>query len=366
MLGPAMKHRLLLPLLASVTCLAAWNADASAATEKPLHAAPSGAHAKVKAKAKAKVLKPKVKATPALMSKGKIDPTDALLSPAKVETKPAPSKGKAEAHPLKGKVALADKETKAKEEEAPAAKKHAKPSFWLAAAPHVPLALVEGEAIHPVGQRGKSCGDESRWAAPLSHWKAVDAWGQVTGVFRVAGSDLYDVTQCHEVFFEGQKGEGPGVLFVSEDSGWKPGKSALWKASAAEKKRFESFVGGVEQTFVDKKPQGVAGPLARRTLYFDVPAVEGRPQHWAISGGPILVVAYLGEHGHWKASTVRPPLGLAKSYKPVSVVDMNGDGVPELVYHSDDGPSYADAVLSLNPGSMAWDDAAASPGGATL
>jgi hypothetical protein len=50
----------------------------------------------------------------------------------------------------------------------------------------------------------------------------------------------------------------------------------------------------------------------------------------------------------------------------VSVLDMNGDGVPELVYHSDDGPSYADAVLSLNPTSMAWDDTAESPGGATL
>lgn len=362
MLGPAMKHRLLLPLLASVTCLAAWNTDASAAPEKPLHRTPSGAHGKAKVKVKAKA-----KATPALMSKGKVDPVEALLSKSRVDTtKAAPNKSKVEAHPVKGKIAPTEKDARARDEEAPAAKKHVKPSFWLAAAPHVPLARVDGEAIHPVGERGKTCGDESRWAAPLSHWKAVDSWGQVTGVFRVAGSDLYDVTQCHEVFFEGQKGEGPGVLFVSEDSGWKPSKSAMWKPSVAEKKHFERFVGGVEQTFIDRKPQGLAGPLARRTLYFDVPAASGRPQHWAISGGPILVVAYLGEHGHWKASTVRPPLGLAKSYKPVSVLDMNGDGTPELVYHSDDGPSYADAVLSLNPGSMAWEDTAESPGGATL
>lgn len=325
-----MKHPLVLPLLASVTCLAAWNADAFAAPEKTVPRPLVAVHAKAKSKA-------------------------------------PPSKSKAEAHPAKAKIVLAEKDAKAKEDEAQAAaKKHPKASFWLAANPHVPLALVDGEAIRNVGQRGKNCGAESRWAAPMSHWKAVDQWGQVTGVFRVAGSDLYDVTQCHEVFFEGQKGEGPGVLFVSEDSGWAQGKSAMWKPSIAEKKRFERFVGGVEQSFIDKKPQGKAGPLGRRTLYFDVPAASGRPQHWAVSGGPILVVAYLGERGHWKASTVRPPLGLAKSYKPVSVLDMNGDGVPELVYHSDDGPSFADAVLSLNPGSLGWDDAAESPGGASL
>jgi hypothetical protein len=343
MLGPAMKHHLVLPLLASVTCLVAWDANASAAPEKPLHRTAQVGHGKTK-----------LKAAPSLSGKSRLEPS--FASKSKPEAKSA----------AKAKIAPAEKDAKARDDEAQATKKHAKPSFWLATAPHVPLALVDGEAIHNVGERGKTCGPESRWAAPLSHWKAVDSFGQVTGVFRVAGSDLYDVTQCHEVFFEGQKGEGPGVLFVSEDSGWAPGKSAMWKPSVAEKKHFERFLGGVEQSFIDKKPVGVAAPLGRRTLYFDVPAVAGRPQHWAVSGGPILVVAYLGAHGKWKASTVRPPLGLAKSYKPVSVLDMNGDGVPELVYHSDDGPSYADAVLSLNPASLGWDDAAESPGGATL
>lgn len=343
MLGPAMKHHLVLPLIASVTCLAAWDANASAAPEKPLHRTAQVAHGKTK-----------LKTAPSLSGKSRQEPS--FASKSKPEAKSS----------AKAKIAPAEKDAKAKDDEAQATKKHVKPSFWLATAPHVPLALVDGDAIKAVGERGKTCGPESRWAAPLSHWKAVDSFGQVTGVFRVAGSDLYDVTQCHEVFFEGQKGEGPGVLFVSEDSGWAQGKSAMWKPSLAEKKHFERFLGGVEQSFIDKKPAGLAGPLGRRTLYFDVPALAGRPQHWAVSGGPILVVAYLGAHGHWKASTVRPPLGLAKSYKPVSVLDMNGDGVPELVYHSDDGPSYADAVLSLNPASLGWDDAAESPGGATL
>jgi hypothetical protein len=353
-----MKHHLVLPLIASVTCLAAWDANASAAPEKPVHHAAQAARSKGKHKA-----------SPVASSKT----PSAASKTAPLACKAPSLSGKASSQSVfdvksekKAKIATSEKDVKAKDDDAQATKKHAKPSFWLATAPHVPLALVDGDAIKAVGERGKSCGPESRWAAPLSHWKAVDSFGQVTGVFRVAGSDLYDVTQCHEVFFEGQKGEGPSALFVSEDSGWAPGKSAMWKPSLAEKKHFERFLGGVEQSFIDKKPTGLAGPLGRRTLYFDLPAAAGRPQHWAVSGGPILVVAYLGAHGHWKASTVRPPLGLAKSYKPVSVLDMNGDGVPELVYHSDDGPSYADAVLSLNPSSLGWDDTAESPGGATL
>ena len=34
-----------------------------------------------------------------------------------------------------------------------------KASFWLATDPHVPLAVVNGDAIHSVGKRGKECGD---------------------------------------------------------------------------------------------------------------------------------------------------------------------------------------------------------------
>jgi hypothetical protein len=262
-----------------------------------------------------------------------------------------------------------------------AAPKHAKASYWLAADPHVPLATVEGKAIHSVGKRGKECGAASRWALPKSRWNAVDAWGRTTGVFEVAGSETFDLTGCNEVSFAPRSGK-PGVgLFVSADSPYTPGESASYTPSNLEKKRFEHFLGTMEGSWVNQRPLGKLVPWGKRTAFFQVtlpknPTLEGRvdgagkpieqPKHWAVAGGPILVVAYLGQKGQWKAASVKAPLGLADSYTPIAVFDMNGDGLPEIVVRVTDGPSFADKVLSLDPATMSWEAAAESPGGAAL
>lgn len=254
-------------------------------------------------------------------------------------------------------------------------------SFWLAADPHVPLATVEGKAIRSVGKRGKSCGAASRWANPGSRWHAVDAYGQTTGLFEVTGSEAFDVTACHEVSFTARSGK-PGVgLFVSDDSGYTPAESASYAPSVPEKKRFDRFLGTMESSFVNQRPLGKLVPLAKRSLFFQFAApknaswdgrVDGdgkpieRPKRWAVAGGPMLVVAYLGEKGRWHAASVKTPLGLADSYTPVAVFDMNGDGVPEIVVRVTDGPSFADKVLSLNSETMTWEEAAESPGGGAL
>jgi hypothetical protein len=256
-----------------------------------------------------------------------------------------------------------------------------KPSYWLAAEPHVPLAVVDGKEMRSVGKRGKSCGSANRWAKPKSRWHAVDAWGQISGNFEVAGSELYDVTNCRELTFAARSGKPGAGLFVSEDSSYKPGESAAYAPSVAEKKRFEKFLGAVEGAYVYHQPIGNIVPWGKRTMFFHFAPpkdaswegrVDGagkpieRPRHWVVVGGPLLVVGYLGEHGRWHAATVKPPLGLTDSYQPVAVFDMNGDGVPEIVYRSNDGPSYADTVMALSPETMTWADAVESPGGATL
>lgn len=254
-------------------------------------------------------------------------------------------------------------------------------AFWLAADPHVPLAVVEGKAIRSVGKRGKDCGDEGRWAHRKSRWHAVDAYGRPTGLYEVAGAESFDVTACREVTFKARSGK-PGVgLFVSEDSGYTPGESASYAPSVPEKKRFDRFLGTMESSWVNQKPLGKAVPAPKRTLFFQLTPpkdaswegrVDGagkpieRPARWAVAGGPILVVAYLGEKGQWKAANVHSPLGLADSYTPVAVFDMNGDGIPEIVVRTSDGPTFAEKVLSLNTATMTWEEAAQSPGGGAL
>jgi hypothetical protein len=263
----------------------------------------------------------------------------------------------------------------------PEVMKRPRASYWLAADPHVPLATVDGKAIRSVGKRGKECGAAARWANPKSRWHAVDAWGQTTGLFEVTGSETFDVTQCNEVSLSSRSGK-PGVgLFVSDDSGYTPGGSAAYSATVLEKKRFERFLGAMESEWVNQKPLGKLVPWTKRTVFFQFampkdPSAEGRvdgagkplerPKHWAVAGGPMLVVAYLGSGGRWKAASVKTPLGVADSYVPVAVFDMNGDGIPEIVVRASDGASFADRVLSLHPETMSWEEAAESPGGAAL
>jgi hypothetical protein len=256
-----------------------------------------------------------------------------------------------------------------------------KPSFWLAADPHVPLATVLESAIRPVGKRGVECGDAGRWATPGSRWHAVDAWGQKTGLYEVSGAEAFDVTTCREVSFTARSGK-PGVgLYVSDDSGYAPASSAAYSASVGEKKRFERFLGSMESSWVNQKPLGKLVPLAKRTLFFQFDApkdarwegrVDGagkpleRPRRWAVAGGPMLVVAYLGAKGHWKVASVKAPLGLADSYTPIAVFDMNGDGIPEIVVRANDGASFADKVLRFQADTMSWEEVAVSPGGSVV
>src|SRR5262249_41009577 len=196
-------------------------------------------------------------------------------------------------------------------------------SFWMAQEPHVPLATVDGKAIHSVGKRGKDCGASNRWAKQKSRWHAVDQWGQITGLYEVKGSEILDVTTCREVSFAQRSGKSGAGLFVSEDSGYTPGESAAYAPSVAEKKRFERFLGQMESEWVNSKPLGKSVAWGKRTMFFNMPAskdaevrVDGagkpveRPRHWAVSGGPILTVAYLGQNGRWKAANVKAPLGL--------------------------------------------------------
>ncbi|MFO0757672.1 MAG: hypothetical protein U0359_14340 [Byssovorax sp.] len=384
-----MKPALVLTLASSLTCLAAWDAEAKPAevhpskaekvahqhgdkADKPAH---HGKH-EPKRVAKAKDA-PKAHAEKGAHPAAKVEKAHEVLPPvawkigdgggitlqAKVSAPVAP-------HPL-ASPAHFHAEVKAKAgvegKGAPAAKKAPlKKSFWIAAEPHVPLAVVDAGVIHGVTPGPKTCGAEKRWARPKSHWRAVDEWGQVTGSFEVQKSLPFEDKSCREVFFKGQPASQPPVLLVSEDSGWKPGASAAWTPSEQEARHFERMASAVDELWVNGKPKGKVAPLAQRTLFFQMASGESkRPTHWAVAGGPVLMVAYLGEHGHWKMAEVKSPLGKGDAYKPIGVFDMNGDGMPDIVYHVSDGPNAADGVLSLDAASMSWIDAAMSPGGAT-
>jgi len=383
-----MKHALALTFLSSMTCLVAWNAEAAPAAAPEAHhkhhhhgvksTAKAAPHAAAKPSAKnapkktdhhapkrvAKVeVNAKVAGHPVLSGTTKTDIDLPLNSKPTAGHKPAVV---SKAHPAPSAKAPAKVEP-----HAAVVKKHGpERSYFLAADPHVPLAFVDGNAIHSVGTPGKNCGTASRWAKPKSRWNALDAWGQVTGSLQGNGSDFYDATRCREVFFKGKEGTEPHAVFVSADSSFRPSPKVEWTPDEAEHKEFERFTSTLTALWINQKPFGKPLPLTRRVMFFQVPASEGknahRPTRWAVMGGPLLLVAYLGDKDHWKVATVQTPLGLADSYHPVGVFDMNGDKIPEIIYHANSGASFGDSVLSLDPDTMTWSEAAVSPGGATL
>lgn len=390
-----MKHALALTFLSSTICLSAWDAEAAPGSPHETPAADAAAH-----HGKALITHAHAhQARHTQASKGHGKSTGGhVTTVAKAHASHASGEGEGHARasrkPAKGSVALSgsakagpgfslesapkakapdahpDAHKGASKAEAGAKKKPVKHAYWLAADPHVPLALVDAGEIRSVGVPGKTCGMASRWAKPGSRWSVVDAWGQVTGTREIQSTALYDVTRCREVSFKGEEGKASRGLFVSEDSDYTPAPKASWSPSEEERKRFEGFAASIEEMWVDKKPIGKVAALEKRSMFFHVPAASGakdkRPTRWAVVGGPTLMMAYLGEHDHWKVASVEAPLGLADSYQPVAVFDMNGDGVPEVVYHSSDGPTFGESVLSFDRETMSWEESAVSPGGASL
>src|SRR5262249_42554723 len=154
-----------------------------------------------------------------------------------------------------------------------------------------------------------------RWAKPKSVWHSIDAWGKVSGEFEIASSEFYDVTECREVTLTGRSGTAGVGLFVSADSAWKAPKTASWTPTDAEKTRFVQFLKTTEGTWINGKLDRKVARAADRVRFFtlDVKGKEA-PKQWAVSDGPLLVIAYLGEHGAWKSSLIKPPLAfLSKS-----------------------------------------------------
>jgi hypothetical protein len=348
-----MKARIVAGLLASLLVLAASSADAGPKKKRgpkratrPAAAAVTDAGATVRAVAPAHDTTAKHAATSKVVHAG----------------------DSAEKHGAISRGTPAGDTTAKDEQRSPV--KAPKVSRFLASG--VPLVEVAGGRLQGVGSAKLPCGPRARWAKVKSRWHALDAWGRVTGTLTVGGSERDDGTGCHQLrFTEGTGHDGRGV-FVAEGSGYSPGPSAQWAAGAEKQRRFDELYAAQERAWTEGKtdPAGAA----RRTLFFKLPeqeaAEEGsptqkRPTAWAVSGGRVLVIAYVGASGAWKVGHVSPPNGKVNAYEPLAVLDMNGDGLPEIVVHEEAAGVFTDRVLSFDPASMRWEKAVDGPGGAT-
>lgn len=242
---------------------------------------------------------------------------------------------------------------------------------WLASRPRVPLAVVSNNAIVSAGV---DCCEP--WRAPEARWQGVDAWGQPLAAGHVTAADYYDATRCWELTLEPQSKQGRAALYVSGD--WTPSPSFQWRPSAQEQADFSVLLAALKTLTVSPEyhRSGYTKRRIPQPAFFQLPAADDpynfHPTKFAAIGGSTFALAYLASDGAWKLGTlvndVATPVSPEDTYDVVSILDMDADGFPEVVVHTDEGPAWDDVVLKLdNPYQRyAWTQAANSIDGGTM
>jgi hypothetical protein len=245
---------------------------------------------------------------------------------------------------------------------------------WLAHDPINPLALVSKDGI--ASPDVACCNSFSQLG---SQWHAIDAYGQIAGTVEIDGGEGYDVSQCWELSTKVRSGNDGAGLYVDLD--WKPGKSARWTPSVEDKGKLAKTIGTLESAMVPTSdwPCGSGEPalaFEARSLFFSTKAEPGEKGdvHWAVVGGPLLVIARLEDEGkkseRWIAHHVNNDSASTctkRVHQPLAVVDLDGDGVPEVIVHDDYGESYGESILQIRgvAGWSKWSEIASSVGGST-
>ncbi len=249
---------------------------------------------------------------------------------------------------------------------------------WLAMSPHTPLAITDGE--QGIVTAGQPCC--APWARRGARYRSLNAYGQVSGIVEITGGAGYDVTRCFELGLGVVSGADAALIYASVDGGWQPPASAEWRPDADARRELAQFVELLSQVALIEpqlqrryENEDPLPPLGDRTLFFQVTTqrADGRGTisfHYAVSGGRLLLIAWYSPEGKWVLAHLVNDMANVDSipiftYRPIAVVDMDGDGVPEVVYHWNEGPAWGQVVLRRRTSRGAWEEVAHSVGGST-
>ncbi|HEY1692856.1 MAG TPA: hypothetical protein VGG39_11880 [Polyangiaceae bacterium] len=218
------------------------------------------------------------------------------------------------------------------------------PVRFLGADPVGPLASVERAVIRT--PEARSC---RAWGPVGSRWEELDPLGQIAGEVVVTGRDFYAYSGCDELGVRRVNGHRGAGVYVEAQAGYRAPDSRRWRPDDASIATLVTLASARQRGITHLDPShGV--PFSRRTFFFEWgPA----PERFAVVGGvSLLVCAWQG--GRWTVvHEVTPPKGRAveRGYRALAVTDMNGDGLPEIVFHrlEESGEWYGDATLSRRP-----------------
>ena len=149
--------------------------------------------------------------------------------------------------------------------------------------------------------------------------------------------------------------------FSGLNSGFQPSASLQWHAPAAPRKGFEKLVDETLRGVPQDRQSEHCSVLGSRSRFF-----QYGEQKLAVGGGEGgYVIAAYGKAWAVESRALRPASakGSSACYRPVSVFDLDGDGVPEIVMRYFEADTFGEVVLSRDETTGKWTVVAESPEG---
>jgi len=220
-------------------------------------------------------------------------------------------------------------------------------SYWFAKQPEAPgsteafpLVVVRAGVISPCD---RSCRHAARKGA---HMRSVRMDGGVWGDNRVTGLRRSDTEPSREILLAAPT---KAELFVND--GYRAHPVVREGTLGAEGLReMEAFVRPIDDLVIDRSAPmiGTVPPLPRRLTVFPFTA-NGHESTYAVITGPSLAIAAQNPRRQWVLQHLEQataPEGFyAEAFHLVAIVDMDGDGLPEIIAVKEMGESWWHLVL---------------------
>ena len=237
--------------------------------------------------------------------------------------------------------------------------------------PQVPFASIKKDSISSAKKT-----DCQEWIKKDIIWYNLNKVGKVVGASKVVGKSYYDVTNCYELQLETVSGKDGIGLFTSKEVHWSLDSSQIWAPSNLEKIELDSFVKKLDKLVIDTAKLNYAKSEIKHSIFFKIPINENEDENYlsntkcVVFGNTYLAIAFINSQGKWTLAHLENEYTNSsfKIFTPVAILDIDKDGIPEIIYKDSLGHVYWDAILQIKNKETinSWHVIAKSIGGATI
>lgn len=238
--------------------------------------------------------------------------------------------------------------------------------------PHVPFAIVDGDTIKSAGQ---PCCEE--WATTQTDWYNLNEFGRIVGISKVKHGDGYDHTQCFELQLQTTNGKDGVGLYVSKQIDWEVDSSQIWRPTKVEMHKLQDFLLNLNKLVIDdNKPNYTDTSSVGKFIFFKITHGLGNDEinipntKCVVYGKRYLIIAYLNSQNEWTLAHIENEYSndYLKLFTPIALVDIDKDGIPEIVFQDSLGHIFWDKILRIGNKETidSWQIEAISVAGATI